>query len=121
MLPPNRYHNLDYDEDETLSEDIRYRREIEYAKVSPRFKLLTAIAPFVVLSTVFIGFHFLIAVGLAFFALFLLFIIRINRDGDKMEANCSSCDTVMVKEVNANIEYYVCHDCKMFARGRDWG
>jgi hypothetical protein len=121
MLPPDRYNEPGYNEDVALSDDLRYRRETEYAKVSPRFKLVTVIAPIAIFSTVFLGFHIMIAAGLAFFVLFLLFIIRINRDGDRITASCPACSTLMSKEVRANVEYHVCHSCKIFAKGRDWG
>lgn len=121
MLPPDQYHNPDYDEDLELSDDLRYRRDTEYAKVSPRIRVLTFIAPVAIFSTVLIGFHIMIAAGLAFFALSILLIIRINRDGDRIVANCPSCGVIMLKEVNANVEYHICHGCNIYARGRDWG
>jgi peptide subunit release factor 1 (eRF1) len=69
---------------------------------------------------VFIGFPVLIAAGLAFFVVMLLLIIRINREGDKVIAHCPTCGTLMRREECASLEYHVCDNCKMYARGRDW-
>lgn len=121
MLPRHCYDKPDYNEDVALSDDLRYRRETEYAKVSPRFRGWIYLAPILIFSTVFIGFDIMIATGLAFFTLFLIFIVRINREGDRITATCPSCDIIMCKEVRASMEYHVCHRCKVYARGRDWG
>lgn len=117
---PNNYHKPDYNEAVELSDELRYRSDTQYAQVAPRFSWLAYLGPILIFCTFFIGFHIIIATGLAFFTLFLIFIIKINREGDKIVADCPSCGVTMCKEVRANIEYHVCHNCKVFARGRDW-
>lgn len=120
MIPHDNYRKPDYCEDVALSDELRYRRETEYVKVSPKLRAVTIGAPFVILSTILIGLPFIVAVGLAFFVVFILLIVRINREGDKILADCPSCGVVMRKEECANLEYHVCDECKIYARGRDW-
>ena len=74
----------------------------------------------VVFSSVFLGIHILVAFGVALFVLFVLLTVRIQREGDAISAECPSCGTQMLKEVHFNSEYFVCHSCKIYARGRDW-
>jgi len=120
MLLRSQYSKSDYVFDQALSEDLQFRREAGYRGVSPKLRLVTIIAPIIIFSSVFIGFHVVVAVGLAMFALMILLIIRHNREGDSITANCPQCDTEMNKEQECSIEYFVCHRCKIYAKGRDW-
>ena len=120
MTPRKDYHVADYIEDTALSEDLHYRRGTEYAKVSPKLRAVTIIAPLVIFSSVLIGFPLMIAAGLTFFVVMVLFIIRFNREGDKILADCPSCGVVMRREECAGLEYHVCDTCKIYGRGRDW-
>ena len=120
MLTSRQYSNPEYEFDLTLTEELQYQREIAYSEeISPRLKKAMIWAPLLVLSLVVFGLHVIIAIGLAMFTFMIIVLNRHNRECDAITANCPSCDLEMQKEVQANIEYFVCQHCKLYAKGRD--
>lgn len=98
--------------------------ENELSKVRPvhsrGFRLVRWLGPLGLLGSFWLGVPMLAAVGLAGIAFLLLQIIRVNLEGNAAEACCPHCWEIASKEVQGNVEYFLCHGCQIWAMGRDW-
>jgi len=120
MLPSSKYSNPNYEFHEELSEELQFLREIAFSEeVSPRLKKAMLLAPVMILSLIFIGLNVIVAIGLALFTFVLIVLSIHQREGDAITATCPKCHSEMQRVWEANVEYFVCHQCQIYAKGRD--
>ncbi len=120
MLLATRYSDPDYVLDQGLTEELQYRRESGGSNTLPQSRAVTIITPIALFLLVWPFTHVLIAVGVATHALAISLVVQINREGNAITADCPSCGNSMLKVEEGNAEYFVCHGCKRYAKGRDW-
>jgi len=121
MTSSQKYHRSGYTEHLQLSQDLQRKHAVGHSSHRTIFHFLK----FTPLLIIIIGFafNFTVAIAttaLAIIPLTILTIIRINRAGDKIQADCPACNATMRKEMTASTEFYVCDSCKVYGIGRDF-
>ena len=122
MSKPSEFSKQDYTHHENLTDELQFLREVAYSKeASPNLKKAMIWVPISILSLTFFGLHVVVAIGLGILT-FIIIVINIHqREGDAITATCPACQKKMQRIWEANIEYFVCHHCKIYARGRECG
>ena len=109
-----------YTEDQSLSGDVRSRMHGALLLKGESWRFLFFLLPIPAVLGLWSIYPLIVAIGISLIPFVGLWIILSNKAGDHACFDCPRCAKPLNREWIGGIEYFVCRQCRIFAKGRDY-
>ena len=110
-----------YTEDRSLSAEVQSGMRSAMLFKGVRGRVFLIILPALIAAGLSSIYPVVVAVGIVVIPSVIFWIILSGKAGDKMIFKCTNCGGITERKITTQgLQYYVCHSCRVFAKGRDY-